>query len=180
MTSIRSFYQTKLSACQKQISHLSRLSRFYAYGKLVTFILAAGCGYCAFHFSSMSLALTGIILAGIYIFLLVTDYRYQENLDRLSQCEAVCMKEIAALNNDFSQFQDGSDYTDYRHPYTTDLDIFGPDSLFRPSGTGLSIGNFPEIPACLRFAAGNKANHCYITGIRSRLANAVQPQSRES
>lgn len=131
MTSIRSFYQTKLSACQKQISHLSRLSRFYAYGKLVTFILAAGCGYCAFHFSSISLALTGIILAGIYIFLLVTDYRYQENLDRLSQCEAVCMKEIAALNNDFSQFQDGSDYTDYRHPYTTDLDIFGPDSLFQ-------------------------------------------------
>lgn len=131
MSPILSFYQAKLSECQTLSTRLVRQSRFYAYGKLVTFVLALACGYVAFHFTSISLMIICIILIGIYIYLLITDYQCLARLDRLHRCEQVCTKEIAAFNHDFSLFQDGSAFTDYKHSYTTDLDIFGPGSLYQ-------------------------------------------------
>ena len=40
-------------------------------------------------------------------------------------------QELAALDNDFSAFDDGSVFTDSSHLYSFDLDVFGPRSLFQ-------------------------------------------------
>jgi hypothetical protein len=40
-------------------------------------------------------------------------------------------QELRALDHRFSDFPDGSEYVDAAHPYATDLDIFGPNSLFQ-------------------------------------------------
>ncbi|MEO0734887.1 MAG: hypothetical protein AAFZ52_18765, partial [Bacteroidota bacterium] len=39
--------------------------------------------------------------------------------------------ELRALNHDFSRFADGVEFLEPGHPYTLDLDIFGPHSLFQ-------------------------------------------------
>jgi len=39
--------------------------------------------------------------------------------------------EIEALDNDYSNFEDGQEFIDETHKYTHDLDIFGPFSLFQ-------------------------------------------------
>ena len=40
-------------------------------------------------------------------------------------------QELAALDQDTSAFDDGKEFADPAHPYTYDLDVFGPRSLFQ-------------------------------------------------
>ena len=40
-------------------------------------------------------------------------------------------QELAALDQDSSAFDDGKEFADPAHPYTYDLDVFGPRSLFQ-------------------------------------------------
>ena len=73
------------------------------------------------------------ISAGISMFLL-TLVRYlnmQRQLQHEENLAGINDKELKALAGDYSMFEDGKEFDDPDHPYTNDLDIFGPGSLFQ-------------------------------------------------
>jgi len=39
--------------------------------------------------------------------------------------------EVAAISGNFSAFDDGNSYTDIRHDFSFDIDLFGSASLFQ-------------------------------------------------
>ena len=41
-----------------------------------------------------------------------------------------CENELSYFRNNFSPFEDGTEFIDLHHEYSYDLDIFGPESLF--------------------------------------------------
>ncbi len=51
--------------------------------------------------------------------------KHQEALIKINQ------NELSALGGNYSLFENGAEFGDPAHPYTTDLDIFGPESLFQ-------------------------------------------------
>jgi hypothetical protein len=78
----------------------------------------------------VSLILTILIIAGFLILVL----RYQKLLinRRFSEAMAkVNQDESAALDYEYSMFNDGSAFSDENHNYSSDLDIFGEKSLFQ-------------------------------------------------
>ncbi len=63
------------------------------------------------------------------------DAQHQQQLARLNTAEA------QGQNNDFSAFSVGTDFVDPQHPYSYDMDLFGPYSLFQMVNRGsTSIG----------------------------------------
>ena len=50
--------------------------------------------------------------------------------DRQQRIAALNEGELASLDYDFARFDGGGDYRDAQHPYTADLDVFGPNSVF--------------------------------------------------
>jgi len=72
------------------------------------------------------LVLTGIFLSLIKLFLINSAKReFLENLALINQNEA------DALSGNLSAFESGSSYTDIRHDFSFDVDLFGVSSLFQ-------------------------------------------------
>ena len=74
----------------------------------------------------------GVIVLGLVTFnVLVGRHRAAEaERDRQLRIAALNEGERASLDYDFSAFDDGAAYADYDHPYSGDLDVFGPNSVF--------------------------------------------------
>lgn len=66
-------------------------------------------------------------------FLLLVKYHNRLFLrkDYQEKRQEVNRQELAALDQDTSAFDDGKEFADPAHPYTYDLDVFGPRSLFQ-------------------------------------------------
>ena len=84
---------------------------------------------------------------GSFIFLLVFGkfmhwhLALQKRQIHSEQLHQINLQELAALQNDFSAFEDGEEYMDPAHPYAIDLDIFGPFSFFQHANrTSSAIG----------------------------------------
>jgi hypothetical protein len=76
----------------------------------------------------------GIIgLTGTITFLLTINHylSLQESLQHDESLADINSKELQALAGDYSMFDDGDEFTDPDHPYTSDLDIFGRMGLFQ-------------------------------------------------
>jgi len=69
--------------------------------------------------------MSGFIATVIQYIHLQRLLKYQENLATISH------NELEALKGNISHFPDGGEFFDPDHPYTSDLDIFGPQSIFQ-------------------------------------------------
>lgn len=75
----------------------------------------------------------GALAVTMLPFLALVKYhnRLFHRKDHLEKEAEINRQELAALDYDFSAFDDGSEYIDPAHLYALDLDIYGPRSLFQ-------------------------------------------------
>lgn len=117
-------FSTSAEKLQKLADRLS-LARLVSFaGGLVLFVLLSSLSVIA--------AVTALSLSLILFLWLVIRYSSTENkrvyFKHLSE---INRRELKCLEGDFSEFQDGSEYSERDHPYSHDLDIFGKSSLFQ-------------------------------------------------
>ncbi len=116
----------KLNRCSIRDSKVISLSR------LLTFLVA---GFLVYYFASKDLVPASVLslFFGSAVFLFLMKYHSKVLLEIKIQQAIISLNqtELAALNGNYSAFDDGSEFTDPSHPYSFDLDIFGPGSLFQ-------------------------------------------------
>src|SRR5690606_8549255 len=107
-------------------------SKSVSWLRVVVFVAGAIAAWLFFRDGNISAGIISIV--GFYIlFILVMrwhsrlDYRYKQ-LQLLSKLN---LQEIDRLQGKLHSFDGGNAFKDDHHPYTSDLDIFGPDSLFQ-------------------------------------------------
>jgi hypothetical protein len=111
---------------KKQVDNIGnlRLAAFLA-GAAVTVFLLIKAGILP---GILSLA----VATGVFIFLVVRHGRLSYNMDRFGRLAEVNRMYVNRMQTDWVNFSDcGQEFTDDAHPYTGDLDIFGPKSLFQ-------------------------------------------------
>ncbi|MFC1733675.1 hypothetical protein ACFL6I_25530, partial [candidate division KSB1 bacterium] len=74
--------------------------------------------YCFFSF-------TGLLILIWFHSKLISNKKHFENLIKINK------DEIKSLDGDYLLFNNGQEFIDHEHPYTTDLDIFGQGSFFQ-------------------------------------------------
>lgn len=154
MNSREEEFKQRATAYAAQEQKAASESRTVSWLRVVVFLAGAVTAWLFFRDGNYSAGALSIV--GFYIlFVLVMrwhsklDYRYKQ-LQFLSQLN---QQEIERLHGRLHAFDGGNAFRDDQHPYTSDLDIFGGDSLFQlMNRSATSIGKL-RLAQWLRQAA---------------------------
>lgn len=84
-----------------------------------------------YGFSNLTLLYTLFPIILVFIYLVSRQTKMQAESDLLKNLIRLNELEIGVLENDFSSFPDGVQYSNPDHPYSIDLDLFGKGSLYQ-------------------------------------------------
>ncbi len=162
---LRDFYKKRASEFAENAKALQTKYISYSVIRLLIFVIGVG----ALGLLGATLGWLWSIL-GIVVFLILfaAFVRWHQRLQAEQQHKAQLAKvneyEARAQGYQFDQFADGARFVDPLHPYTVDLDIFGPHSFFQfinRTATALGqnrLANYLDRPADLpEIAARQKA-----------------------
>lgn len=128
---IDTFYSSRIETLSAEIRRLKQRDRLFLVSELVSFLaaLAAFVGYASLGLYTPFL-LVSVVLLAVYIGIRRLDEANDRKTDRLIRLRLVYAKERQYMSGDFSCFDDGRRYSDPRHAFAYDMDIYGRDSLF--------------------------------------------------
>jgi DNA mismatch repair ATPase MutS len=140
-TEPRNRYRRKADSANLEIRGIRKKMNLIS---LVRLVLFAGALFLFFGWYKAHLAFAAAAsLASLVMFLVFVRLGSGLTVKRrlLSELVAINEEEIRALDRDFSAFNPGTEFSDPGHPYASDLDVFGENSLFQYlNRTGISSG----------------------------------------
>ena len=150
MINLSIFYTEKERRLADEIAQLKQKSRLFVAGQIVFFLLflAFLVLYTLVSWGALPLVLSAVSLA-LYALVRLMDVKNDEQVHRFSSLRKVYLHELSYLKGDFSCFDDGERYADAHHPFTFDLDVFGPESLFQRINRTVTTGGSDWLAAQL-------------------------------
>ena len=155
MKSPEQFYKDEISSLTSQEQALSRKSNIYVAGKLLFFgCIIASVWYTIGNKGNVPGYISIAVTVVLYIAALKADAVLNKKIRCLQSKKKVCENELSYFRNDFSPFEDGTEFIDLHHEYSYDLDIFGPESLFNRinrtvtlKGKEMLAGKLTDLPS---------------------------------
>ena len=144
------FYTEKERRLADEIAQLKQKSRLFVAGQIVFFLLFLTflVLYTLVSWGALPLVLSAVSLT-LYALVRLMDVKNDEQVHRFSSLRKVYLHELSYLKGDFSCFDDGEQYVDAHHPFTFDLDVFGPESLFQRINRTVTTGGSDWLAAQL-------------------------------
>jgi len=127
----KQFYQQEQANYIKKIEGLTRLIKIYSQARVIWFLLGIVTVYFA---SSTNLILVGSLLLIFILVFVIIAVRHERFIEKKRESTIylnLYRDELLALEGDFSPFYDGKEFIDSHHSFTSDLDIFGKESIFQ-------------------------------------------------
>jgi hypothetical protein len=105
-------------------------ARYFSIGRFSSFLLTIASIIAAFSLGNSWWWLTAVLLFAFVV--LVVLHEGLVNRQKFNDsCISAVEDELSAIRGEYATFEDGSEFTDHAHIYTTDLDFFGNNSLFQ-------------------------------------------------
>lgn len=144
------FYSERIKGLSSKIAELKQRNRIYVVSELITFCMAvaAFAFYCVKDFQPWFVCAAAVSLVA-YACIRRADLCNGERTERLRRRRAVYARELKYLEGDFSCFDDGKRYSDPRHPFSFDLDIYGKESLFNRMDRTVTTGGSDMLASML-------------------------------
>jgi DNA mismatch repair ATPase MutS len=144
------FYQHGFDTYSKKITLLSNQIKRYSRIRIVWFLL----GIVSVYFASTStwfwISLLVFILLVVFIVIAVQHGRLIDKKKEASVFFKIYSDELNALNSDFSSFDAGKEFADPQHPFASDLDLFGKESVFQMLNRNFSKAGKISLSAVLK------------------------------
>lgn len=150
MKNLREFYTDKTCHLETKIRELKQKNRYFIGGEITSFLLFIA--FVAFFATFDGQLVTGtvaVVSLLAYILIRRMDVRNSARIDYLTDVQSVYQKELSYVNGDFISFGDGEAFIDAHHPFTFDMDVFGPDSLFNRMNRTITTGGNRELARSL-------------------------------
>lgn len=123
------FYKKRVSDFQHSIAKLDKKIQGYSWARLVVALALLPFIYFGIKESVYFYAVPPLLI--LFIFLVRTYQKLEEEKKLLLQLVNLNSFEAAAVDHDYSNFSDGQEFVDHTHPYSHDLDLFGKGSVFQ-------------------------------------------------
>ena len=138
---IRETYVGRATACDATLARLRQRGRGFVAGEIATFVAAMGFVvlYTLVEWGVWPLVMAAICLV-LYVAIRQIDVKNDRAIYHEEALREVNLREVAYLDGDFGRLDDGSQYADAHHPFTVDLDVFGPQSLFHRINRTVTMG----------------------------------------
>lgn len=144
------YYTERIKSLSAHIARNSRRNRLFVTGEIVSFALAVA--FIA-AYSMSEWGLTAVCMAALsvvaYVAIRYMDERNEAHTSWLESLHEVCRRELSYIEGDYSAFDDGKRYADPQHPFATDIDVFGPKSLFQRICRTATTGGSDRLAAIL-------------------------------
>ena len=124
------YYLDKISQLEAMLGILQKRDGRYALLRLITAILGVAIAILSFQ---QSIILGIIILGALGIAFFIIFIKHESIKEQIKEKEvllAINRNEISCLENHTNEYNNGSNNIDSNHPYSHDLDVFGPHSLY--------------------------------------------------
>lgn len=153
MTDPTLFYQQRSEQFSREMDALKSRYDKLSYVRLLAFV--AGIALIIFLLNEawyLGLAATVLFLP-LFVYFVKWHQRMAERVTHYGNLANLARAELAALDHQYGNWPDGKRFSDQLHPYTSDLDIFGPHSLFQFLNRCVTAGGENQLATYLRSAA---------------------------
>lgn len=123
------YYSDKKTFLEIELKQLKKRSALFSGLRLGTFALMLSLFY--FLFGSSLFYFGELILIIVFAILLKKHERLSQKIIKTKTGIDLVEKELNACHQDYSAFNGGSEFIDHKHNFTSDLDIFGEQSIFQ-------------------------------------------------
>ena len=168
----RGEYLRRLDSRRASVQQMERRHRTLGNCRLLAAIAAAILAFLAFGYGVLS-SLWLLIPAVLFVVLVVIHERIIQARNQCARAVAFYENGLARLDNRWAGHGEaGERFRDRLHPYSEDLDLFGPGSLFELLSTARTREGEQILADWLRAPAARDvvlARHAAVTELRSRL-----------
>ena len=130
----------------------AKLFRIAIY-RLIVFVSGAILTYLLVKTFSIYFLFAALPFLAWFVSLIKKNEKLRFDKKYTLNCIEICKQEINSLKGDYSAFGDGKEFADPQHPYSSDLDIFGRNSMFQYLNRTVSFGGKIYLYECLKAGA---------------------------
>lgn len=152
---LKGFYEERVASLRDGISRRRRRNRLFLFSELATFIAAVAFIAAYTVYGGIQMPAAAAVMAVCYVAARRADVLNSERTERLAALCSVYENELSYLRGEFSPFDDGRRYADPAHPFTYDMDVFGPQSLFHRINRTVTTGGSDELARRLSTLPGD-------------------------
>ena len=171
MTNKVGFFQERANNFLEQIEILKAKFNAFSFYRIAVFVVFLICAIWSIKTDNLTVLLL-LIVAFIFAFgLLVNRHNRIGRSKKLSQkLFELNIEEVNRLNFKFDGISDGSEFVDEKHTYTSDLDIFGRNSIFQLINRACTPRGMHLLKSWFETASSNEE-----IGIRHKVVNELNP-----
>ncbi|MCR4772856.1 MAG: DNA mismatch repair protein MutS [Prevotella sp.] len=154
---LQKIYSEKVASLTEQIANRKAKNKLFITGEIVTFL-----AFVLFFILFVSLdferwaIIASLIAVIVYAYIRKMDNANSRITNDLECHKGVYEDELKYLTGDFSAFDDGARYSDGRHAFAYDLDVFGKDSLYNRINRTVTSGGSDVLADNLRNLKGRE------------------------
>ena len=125
------FYKEQIMLLQQQHKKLLIKKSYFGWLRFGIILFIAAAFYFLWSFGWMYISASVITLLFIFIQIIYRDLKNNKSIAHTIQLLSINELEVAALQHNFYNFNNGASYAPKDHFYANDIDIFGHASLFQ-------------------------------------------------
>lgn len=146
-------YQKWIDKWEQMLEKLRKKDQFHSVLRFILFIgFILAVSFLFDKITIVTITIAGIVLIG-FIIVLRKHFRIRDEVENLKNCIAIYKNEIACITKGKNEYYNGSAFIDPEHDFTSDMDVFGKNSLFallNRSATGVGNASLAAILSGIR------------------------------
>jgi hypothetical protein len=128
-TALKSIYQNRISSYQDTLKQVVKQKAIVGWLRLICFLIIPLWIYMIYPNGQLSVLGT-LVLLSLFLGLVTLFTRLKNKYIFIERIIQMNKAEINVIDKNFSDFDNGSEFEDGRHPYAVDMDLFHKNGLF--------------------------------------------------
>lgn len=124
-------YTSRKAQFTKTVEGLKKQYNQISFLRLISMIVSLIMLFYYIETKEVYFEILAIVLVVVFIFFIRIHSKLSSKIKYLEVLIAINKDEISFLNKESIPFENGLEFTDFTHPYSYDLDVFGDHSLFQ-------------------------------------------------
>lgn len=149
------YYEQTTADAGSRLAWRRSRNKAFIISEILTFVLAIGCVILYTTDAGSGWLSAAALMLIIYFNIRRADTSNDKKIRELEDILSVCRKETEYLNGKYDSFDKGERYADPKHPFTTDIDIFGVGSLYQRVCRAVTTGGADALANALRLSDGS-------------------------
>ncbi|MGZ4001701.1 MAG: hypothetical protein ACXVIY_13765, partial [Mucilaginibacter sp.] len=150
-------YQERANIAAAEAAKYKELSDSHSLARLVVFAVFILAVVISVNVNSLILlAVSALVLTGCFSWIVNRQNQYDRLKEYFLATKNVCENEISTILFQGNMYPDGSQFAGDAHYYTSDLDIFGPNSLFQLTNRAATVPGYVKFAGWLNAPASKE------------------------